>query len=202
MQQNLMLSGVLQKSGLSEDGQYIKYRMHAINYIMIHNIMHTTTRYDVICKGIATADFRCICMTWHNTPTCTIATYCDNCVYHCVQVCAALPPWWYLFGHSQELRGHKPTWRPQHLKSSRSAVLTRHTPGCPDMFGHVWMSMGLPLFGTKSLDLESEDFLVAKDLSPILDRIDDYDLVSYTTSGQSCQKGTFSSLSAWLSLIL
>ena len=64
------------------------------------------------------------------------------------------------------------------------------------------MSMGLPLFGTKSLDLESEDFLVAKDLSPILDRIDDHDLVSYTTIGQSCRKGTFSSLSAWLSLIL
>lgn len=37
------------------------------------------------------------------------------------------------------------------------------------------------------------DFLVAKDLSPILDRIDDHDLVSYTTFGQSCRKGTFSS---------
>lgn len=37
------------------------------------------------------------------------------------------------------------------------------------------------------------DFLVAKDLSPILDRIDDHDLVSYTTIGQSCRKGTFSS---------
>ena len=81
MQQNLMLSGVLQKSGLSEDGQYIKYRMHAINYILIHYIMHTTTRYDVICKGIATADFRCICMTWHNTPKCTIVTIVCTIVY-------------------------------------------------------------------------------------------------------------------------
>ena len=199
MQQNLMLSGVLQKSGLSEDGQYIKYRMHAINYILIHYIMHTTTRYDVICKGIATADFRCICMTWHNTPKCTIVTIVCTIVY---RYALLYHHGGIYFGHSQEPRGHKPTWRPQHLKSSRSAVLTRHPPGCPDIFGHVWMSMGLPLFGTKSLDLESEDFLVAKDLSPILDRIDDHDLVSYTTIGQSCRKGTFSSLSAWLSLIL
>ena len=40
----------------------------------------------------------------------------------------------------------------------------------------------------------SEDFLVVKDLAPILDRINDHDLVSYTTAGQSCQRGTFSSL--------
>ncbi|CAE7409165.1 unnamed protein product [Symbiodinium natans] len=37
------------------------------------------------------------------------------------------------------------------------------------------------------------DFLVAKDLAPILDRIDDHDLISYTTSGQACRRGSFSS---------
>ncbi|CAE7387328.1 unnamed protein product [Symbiodinium pilosum] len=37
------------------------------------------------------------------------------------------------------------------------------------------------------------DFLVAKDLSPILDRIEDHDLISYTTSGQACRRGSFSS---------
>ena len=37
------------------------------------------------------------------------------------------------------------------------------------------------------------DFLVVKDLAPILDRINDHDLISYTTAGQSCQRGTFSS---------
>ncbi|OLP91771.1 hypothetical protein AK812_SmicGene26489 [Symbiodinium microadriaticum] len=37
------------------------------------------------------------------------------------------------------------------------------------------------------------DFLVAKDLAPILDRINDHDLISYTTSGQSCRRGSFSS---------
>ena len=40
----------------------------------------------------------------------------------------------------------------------------------------------------------SQDFLVVKDLAPILDRINDHDLISYTTAGQSCQRGTFSSL--------
>lgn len=43
----------------------------------------------------------------------------------------------------------------------------------------------------------SQDFLVVKDLAPILDRINDHDLISYTTAGQSCQRGTFSSLAVW-----
>eukprot|EP00913_Durusdinium_trenchii_P017885 g16805.t1 len=37
------------------------------------------------------------------------------------------------------------------------------------------------------------DFLVARDLSPVLDRIEDHDIVSYTTTGQACHRGTFSS---------
>lgn len=37
------------------------------------------------------------------------------------------------------------------------------------------------------------DFLVVKDMSPILDRMNNYDLMSYTVSGQSCETGSFSS---------
>jgi len=37
------------------------------------------------------------------------------------------------------------------------------------------------------------DFLVAKDLSPILDKMDEYDFVSYTNDMQHCDKGSFSS---------
>jgi len=37
------------------------------------------------------------------------------------------------------------------------------------------------------------DFLAVKDLSPILDKMDTYDLMSYTTAGQSCEQGSFSS---------
>lgn len=37
------------------------------------------------------------------------------------------------------------------------------------------------------------DFLAVKDMDPILELIPSHDLVSYTTQGQSCQLGTFSS---------
>lgn len=37
------------------------------------------------------------------------------------------------------------------------------------------------------------DFLVVKDMAPILDRLQDHDLISYSTQEQNCEKGSFSS---------
>ena len=60
-------------------------------------------------------------------------------------------------------------------------IWTRPSPRRLDIF--VWRFLTRP-----------EDFLVAQDLAPILDRIDDHDIVSYTTTGQACHRGSFSIL--------
>ena len=64
----------------------------------------------------------------------------------------------------------------------------------PGGFGSLTASAVHPsnFAGQPKIALESQDFLVAKDLAPILDRINDHDLISYTTSGQSCRRGSFS----------
>lgn len=88
-----------------------------------------------------------------------------------LKVCLAVPPRRHILGHCHELKSQSTDTADDRYRAEiRSGE--RNDLSC--------------------FNLVSEDFLVARDLSPVLDRIEDHDIVSYTTTGQACHRGTFS----------